>query len=263
MFIEERHRAILELIAARGSVTTAEIQRKFGVGYDSAKRDLRILEEKGLLRRTHGGAIGVGQPELSRPGRTAGKDESPENTNLSAVAKYAVSLIKENSVIFLPPTVEGIAAARELPSGLRVSVAANSMAVAAELRTKPDVSVIFIGGGMDRSGYCFDGFAVELVKRLRFDMSFLVTDCISFDFGLSVKSSIEIPFWNAVIGSSKRTVGLYESKRIGMEASFSVCPASRLDCLITDIGADRELLAGLTDAGIKAITVDPREKDGE
>ena len=54
MFIEERHREILKRLNASGTITTAEIQRLFGIGYDSAKRDLRILEEKGLLKRTHG-----------------------------------------------------------------------------------------------------------------------------------------------------------------------------------------------------------------
>ena len=49
MFIEERHQAILDLLEEKGSITTAEIQEMFGVSYDSAKRDLRILEEKGLL----------------------------------------------------------------------------------------------------------------------------------------------------------------------------------------------------------------------
>ena len=43
MFIEERHREILKRLNASGTITTAEIQRLFGIGYDSAKRDLRIL----------------------------------------------------------------------------------------------------------------------------------------------------------------------------------------------------------------------------
>ena len=57
MFIEERHRAILKLLDQKGRITTGEMQELFGISYDSAKRDLRILEEKGLLKRTHGGAI--------------------------------------------------------------------------------------------------------------------------------------------------------------------------------------------------------------
>lgn len=57
MFIEERHQAILDLLNENGRISNLEIQEKFEVSYDSAKRDLRILEEKGLLKRTHGGAI--------------------------------------------------------------------------------------------------------------------------------------------------------------------------------------------------------------
>ena len=48
MFIEERHRAILDWLQEKGSITTGDIQVQFGVSYDSAKRDLRLLEEKGL-----------------------------------------------------------------------------------------------------------------------------------------------------------------------------------------------------------------------
>ena len=51
MFIEERHQAILDLLNEKGSITTTEIQEKFAVSYDSAKRDLRILEEKGLAEK--------------------------------------------------------------------------------------------------------------------------------------------------------------------------------------------------------------------
>lgn len=51
MYIEERHEAILQLLKQNGSISTADIQKKFLVGYESAKRDLRILEEKGLLKR--------------------------------------------------------------------------------------------------------------------------------------------------------------------------------------------------------------------
>ena len=54
MYIEERHQAILEWLKQNGSISTLDIQEKFAVSYESAKRDLRILEEKGLLKRTHG-----------------------------------------------------------------------------------------------------------------------------------------------------------------------------------------------------------------
>ncbi|WP_029323895.1 DeoR family transcriptional regulator [Butyrivibrio sp. AE3004] len=74
MFIEERHQAILKYLQENGSITNADIQNSFGVSYDSAKRDLRILEEKGLLKRTHGGAIPVRQVVNGRPHNETVKD---------------------------------------------------------------------------------------------------------------------------------------------------------------------------------------------
>ena len=67
MFIEERHQVILETIAASGRISIGEIQERFDVSVDSARRDLRILEEKGLLKRTHGGAIPLPQVGLLPP----------------------------------------------------------------------------------------------------------------------------------------------------------------------------------------------------
>ena len=61
MFIEERHQAILDLISENGRISIGEIVEKFEVSIDSARRDLRLLEEKGLLKRTHGGAIPLRQ----------------------------------------------------------------------------------------------------------------------------------------------------------------------------------------------------------
>ena len=57
MFQEERHAKILEIIANEGKISTSRIQREFSVGYGTAKNDLDTLAEKGLIQRTHGGAI--------------------------------------------------------------------------------------------------------------------------------------------------------------------------------------------------------------
>ena len=57
MFNEERHQEILRILSEKGRISNSEIQKTFQISYDSAKRDLRLLEEQGLLKRTHGGAI--------------------------------------------------------------------------------------------------------------------------------------------------------------------------------------------------------------
>ena len=60
MFMEERHQEISDTIKTNGKITIAEITAKYGISDESARRDLRILEQKGICKRTHGGAILLG-----------------------------------------------------------------------------------------------------------------------------------------------------------------------------------------------------------
>ena len=250
MFIEERHRKILDILEAKGSVSTAEIQRKFSVSYDSAKRDLRILEEKGLLKRTHGGAIAVRQIAAGKPSGVTCKDFDEVKDNYLAIAKRAVSMINDNDVIFITAASVGYLMVQSLPENLKIRVVTNSVILADALRKNPNVSVIMLGGEMDAKGNCYDAFAVETVKKLRFDKCFLTSAAISAKFGLSIQKSQAISFWNAVIDSSKQAIGLYPTEKIGVDSIVSICPASRLNTIITDWDALEDDLKEFDGLGI-------------
>jgi len=109
---------------------------------------------------------------------------------------------------------------------------------------------------MDNKGTCYDAFAIDMIKRLRFDKSFITAACISPKFGLSIQKSQAISFWNAVMDSSKETIGLFPTEKIGFESIVSICPANRLDILITDWDAPEEDLKAFDEQGIKIIVVD-------
>ena len=255
MFIEERHREILKRLNASGTITTAEIQRLFGIGYDSAKRDLRILEEKGLLKRTHGGAISLSAPERKETLRIV-KDERPD---IVSIAGYAVSLIKPDEVVFLPTSPVGLQMVRGLPDGLSVRVVTNSLALAEEARQRQGTKVFMIGGELDDRGCATDSFATETIRRIRMAKSFITTAGVSAGFGLSVQKSVSVAFWNAVIGSSSAVIGLYPSERFGVDSVFSVCGAQRLNCVITDGRADTSRISEFTESGVKVIVADNQE----
>ncbi len=59
MLVETRHQRILALLNEKLSIRTRDIEELFDIGFDTARRDLRILEQKGLLKRTHGGAVPI------------------------------------------------------------------------------------------------------------------------------------------------------------------------------------------------------------
>lgn len=98
-----------------------------------------------------------------------------------------------------------------------------------------------------------------MVKKLRFDKCFITSACISAKFGLSIQKSQAITFWNTVIDSSKKTIGLYPTEKIGFESIVSICPATRLNTLITDWDASEEDLGEFDALGIEIVIAEREE----
>lgn len=259
MFIEERHQAILDWLKEKGSITTGDIQEQYGISYESAKRDLRILEEKGLLKRTHGGALPLHQVAMGRPPKKTIRDMDTIKENYLLIALRAVSMIDDNDVIFLTSATVCYLMAANMPDRIRVRVVTNSIVIAEELRTKDNVSVILLGGEMDDKGNCYDAIAVETVRRLRFDKCFVTSAFISAQFGLSIQKTAAISFLNAVMDSAKQTIGLFPKEKIGFDSIVSICPADRLDIMLTDWDAAEEDLKLFDGKGIEIVVVEKAE----
>lgn len=251
MLIEERHQKILDWLEEKGYISTDDIQEQFQVSYDSAKRDLRILDEKKLLKRTRGGALPIRQVGIGRPPKDTARDIKKIKENYYQIALRAVSKLRNNDVIFITSGTVGYFMAQNIPSELKLRVITNSIIVAEELRKMDNVSVILLGGEMDDKGCCYDSFATEMIKRLRFDKCFLTSASISADFGISLQRTAAIAFYNALIDASKEVIGLYPKEKIGFHSVVSVCPAERLSLMITDWDAAEEDLKLFEEKGIQ------------
>ncbi len=259
MFIEERHKAILELLRERGSITTSIIQRKFGVGYDSAKRDLRILEEKGLLKRTHGGAIPV---EASLPEAAAGTGQGAvsvpadrlvrDSGEADIITRYAASLINDGETVFISSDELGYALAANLPDRLRARIVTNSLKLANLLEKRQNLNVWFAGGEL-HGGRCGDSFAVAMLRRIWYDCVFIGAEGLTPEFGLSVSDGSELAVYETIIPASKRVVGLALSTDIGRNAPISLCAADRLGCIVTDAGCAGDKLVPFDKLGVHTV----------
>lgn len=257
MLIGERHRAILEMLAQAGSITTGEIQKRFGVGYDSAKRDLRILEEKGLLKRTHGGAIMMrgGGGNGRKPEGEGGLLPRSQNDRHLRIAKRAIAEIAPQEVIYVTAGDMGDRMAQNMPEDRIFTVVTDSAAVAGELRTRGNITVILAGKEMEGDGAFEDGFLLEMesLKCLHFDKCFITSACISLEFGLSAERTEHPEALDAVIRNSRKVYGLYPVEKIGTVSEVRVCGVGELDVLITDEGVPEEVLRGFKEAGVEVV----------
>lgn len=255
MFMEERQKDIICKINETGRILVSEIQECYQVSADCARRDLRILESKGLLQRTHGGAIAVKPKEY--PTITYNPIDIKElQIDYLAVAKRAVEYIETKDVIYITTSLIGYYMAENLPENIAITVLTNSVTIAEVLRKRINISVILLGGEMSHRGHCHDFYAIQMVKNIYMDKAFLSHTALSLEFGASIHDSASVEFGKAVMKNSLMNIGLYPSKKIGKKSIHSVCQIKDYDLLITDNNISEDFLMQVEELGISIEAVD-------
>ncbi|MBL4938587.1 DeoR/GlpR transcriptional regulator [Clostridium sp. YIM B02515] len=255
MFIEERHEQILKIINEKGRISIGEIQETFDVSVDSARRDLRILEEKGLLKRTHGGAIPVLQVGQQKPSKCNNANLENVYENYDAIAKKAVEFIKPNDSVYITAGNLGYLMLKYFPKNIEFTVITNSVDNASFLRDYENISVFVVGGKMRANGRIVDSFAQEFVRNMRFDLSFLTGAGFSAEYGASNGTPETSSFQRAIANNSRKNIALFPSQKIGHNAFLKDVDANKFDLLITDWDAVEDELAKIEDLGIEVIVV--------
>ena len=256
MFMEERQKEILNRVNRTGRILVSEIQECYQISADCARRDLRILESKGLLQRTHGGAIAVNPKEIY-PTPTYNPIEIKEiQTDYLAVAGKAIEYIEDRDVIYITTSLVGYYMAEHLPEELSVTVLTNSVTIAEALRKRINISVILLGGEMSHRGHCHDFYTVQMVKNIRMNKAFLSHAALSLDFGASIHDPAGVEFGRAVMRNSGMNIGLYPSRKIGKNSVHSVCQVNDYDLLITDSNVSEDFLIQAGELGVAVETVE-------
>lgn len=255
MFIEERHQEIEKVIRTTGKITIAEIKQKYGISDESARRDLRILEQKGLCKRTYGGAIKPQQVSV-RPAANRDFSKMPVFENYKLIAKRAAEFIKENDVIYLTGGSFGHIMTGFLPRNIHYTLVVNSVEIGRELRGFDNVDVYITGGKMRQSGSLVDSLACQFVSNLHFDLCFITGAGLTAEFGLSNGTDETAAFQRMVMKNSRRRILLIPSNKIGTDSFIKVCEAEEFDTIISDWDCVEDEISALEEKGIRVILVE-------
>jgi len=262
LYIEERHKEILHIIETVGRISIGDIQQKFGVSLDSARRDLRILEEKGLLKRTHGGAINA------MPVRPLSKDWKDRDMrtltftdNYLAIAREAANYIKEGDVIFISASSLAFAILQYMPQDFVFTLVITSATLADALKFQENVNVYMTGGKMTHEETApFEGdFAETFIRNMHFDCCLITGDGFDADFGLSHSHDESAALLRTVLHNSRKTVLMMPKQKIGFKGFIKVCDVNAFDVLITDWDAVPDQLDKIREQGVEVVVADKED----
>jgi DeoR family transcriptional regulator, aga operon transcriptional repressor len=248
--------AILTMLQQTGKVLVEELSDRLGVSLVTVRRDLDLLEEKGLLRRTHGGAVSM-EPLFYEPFR---KDRSflaqveRAADEKRRIGRAAAALINPNETIALTPGTTTTEVIRGLPINRNITVVTNTVNVAMELSKRRDVYVFVTGGHLHGEWFSLVGSAaIRALENMLISTMFIGADGIDASWGASCFNADEAELNSTMLKQSRRRIAVVDSGKFGVVANWRICQAAELNVLLTDTGATDEMIAPFQKLGIEVI----------
>jgi DeoR/GlpR family transcriptional regulator of sugar metabolism len=249
MLTDERQAAILELLRTQGRVTAADLSVELGVSADTIRRDLRELDERGRLRRVHGGALprnGDASPFASRARR------APQAK--ASIARRAAQLIQDGQVVILDGGTTTVEVARALRADLRATVVTTSPPVAVALGEHAGVEIAVIGGTLRHNALVAVGAAtVAALGDIRADIVMLGVCGLHPELGVTTDDLEEAYVKRAMIAGAADVIALADHDKLGTAMPAFVAPIGEITRLVTDSDVSESALDPYRTVGIDVL----------
>jgi DeoR family fructose operon transcriptional repressor len=252
----ERHEAIVEAVSTAQAVSTDELVRRLGVSAETVRRDLALLEERGAIRRVHGGAASVADRRVIEPSyseRSIIRHEAK-----AQLARVAVQLLQNGQTVVIDIGTTAVAVAQAIPRGFSGTIVTPSLPVAVELAGRPGIDVL-VAGGRVRAGdlACSNAHTKAFFTDIYADIALLGSGGVHAQAGLTDFYLDEIDVRRTIIANSARSYILADSSKIGQVAPYRVCDLGAVDGLITDENPSPTVAAAIEETGGVVLSARP------
>jgi DeoR family glycerol-3-phosphate regulon repressor len=251
-----RHARILQLVDGNGFILVAEAAERLAVSEMTIRRDLSLLEDKGLIVRTHGGAVGVGRREVFDGAEPAFSSRRRRNAaSKAAIARAAARLIGDRESIGLDVGTSTLALAEEIARRHDIAVFTNNLYAAAVLG-RGNCPVHVLGGAVRGPELSVVGSnPLKQIKEYYLTKLFLgVSGAIADGFFDYSPEDTEIK--RAFIAQSDRVIVLCDSSKFDHRSAIKVCDLDEVATLVTDAPPPAHLAEALARAGTEVVVAD-------
>lgn len=253
MEVTERHQAIIEKARLRGRVMVDELAHEFAVSVQTVRKDLNEICNKGLLTRSHGGAVfnsGVENVEYEARRHIAAQEKD-------AIGRAAAALVPDNSSLFINigTTTEAVSQALLNHSGMMVIT--NNINVANRMRVYPNFEVVIASGVVRGSdGGIVGEAAVDFIKQFKVDYAVIGVSAIDEDGALLDFDYREVKVAQAIITNARHVILVSDSTKFDRTAPVRIAHLSQVHSFITDRCTQPNIRRICAEAGVALIETD-------
>lgn len=257
-FYEEREQAVLAILQQNGRATVEEFCAELNISASTTRLLLKKMNEKGLIVRTHGGAM-----KADYPNRVHTSEEINDNPLLVGVsnedkkkqiAAAAAATVKDGDSIAISSGSTAFMLALMLTDRKDLTVVTDSVPVANALIFHEGIRVLICGGQTrERNGACFGPTAEAFLQTLQVDKSYSGCDSVNLDFGIT-SLDIDPRTEKCLIQCGKTRYILADSTKFSVKPFLEkTLDIDEINCLISDAELDKKYINRMTEMGIQVI----------
>lgn len=256
MYSIERKSEILKILEQNGRIGVNELSTLFNSSRETIRRDLREMEEKGLLKRTHGGAIFDSTFSATTPEFPVGVREIQRFKEKDAICKFAASFIKNGDSIFVDNSSTCLYLVQYIPVDFEITLITNSIKLLIKsMESKhSNLMIICLGGFFNGSNLSIYGnISQKNAADIFPNKSFMSCAGIHLPDQLTDSSFLEVDTKRLMIERSQEVFILADYTKFERSGPVFLSNYSSIDYLITDQNANPDQLALLEKAGVKVV----------
>ena len=230
MLVEERRQRLLDLVSNRGFVALDDLAHDLGASHSTIRRDLDYWHRQGSVRRTHGGAIYVGDAS-ALPALEERSSSQPEEKR--AIAQIAAGRIRDGDTVLLDGGTTTLEVARLLV-GRSLQVVTNSLPIAQLLASSRDTDLVILGGYVyPKTGVALGPLTVRMMEDLHVHLTVLSVGGITIK-GFFNSNLLLVETERAMMRCADEVVVVADHTKVGRPALAFLCPFNEVDTLIVD-----------------------------
>jgi DeoR family transcriptional regulator, fructose operon transcriptional repressor len=253
MQAEERQLRISQYMQKVEFASLEELAKFVGASVSSVRRDVSILEAKGIIRRTHGGARLIAQPRsdefifAARDTRQAAEKE--------AIGKACAGLVKPSSSLILDAGSTVYHVARHLEPK-QPQIITNSLPVANFFSSSSQVETVVTGGVIyPRLCVLVGPLAVKAFHGLNADLAVMSSSGITTE-GITNSHALLIDIQLAMIKAAEKVIFCLDHTKFGRRSMAFLCDLSEIDIIVTDSHTPAGMVTAIRRAGPKVVIAD-------
>lgn len=229
----ERHQEILRILRETRTASIKDIAKQIYTSEATIRRDIELLEKKGLLHRTYGTVI------LSEYVNDVIPYTIRETTNSAVkekIAKRAASLIKDGDVILMDNSTTVRCMIKYISGVSNIKIISNSLCLFSEIQNKKNITFYSTGGKFNVYNNVLVGNSVEeYLRTINADILFFSARALSDDGEISDVSEDETPIRKAMLRRADRKIFLCDSSKLIKRCMLKICDKDDVDEIICDV----------------------------